>query len=126
MTKEQALIEIMGSMSTADLVAVHNRYCDDCRHYDGYIFPMAEYEDQMQDVPVMTLTQMIVYGNFNPNDDYFWYNGNGNLESGDCPECGEHQQIFISDIANAMLRNESGFGNDECQDVIDEEEGDAE
>ena len=37
MDKKERLIEVLEELSTADLVAVHNRYCDDCRHVEQQI-----------------------------------------------------------------------------------------
>ena len=122
----ERLLERLEYMDTAELVAVHNRYCEECQYMDDVIYPMAELEERVSDLAPMTLIQMIHCGNFNPNDDYFWYNGEGNLESSDFPEYGGNQRIYTSDIVSAMMIHDTGFGDDECQSIIDGEDEDEE
>ena len=123
MGKKERLIEVLEELPTADLVAVHNRYCEECNYPDDHVYQMAEFEEIMEGTQMMDLVNMICYGNFLPSNDYFWFNGNGNLVSDDFPEGNYRDQaIYISDIASAMICEESGFGCDECQEIIDEEE----
>ena len=123
MDKKQKIIEILENMSIAELVEIHNRYCEECNYPDDTIYRMDDYEELMQGTDILRLTNMICYGSFSPNDDYWWFDGNGNLQSSDYP--GESNGIiYISDIANAMLSDESGYGNDDIQEIIDEEDDD--
>jgi len=116
MSKEERLREVLEGLCVEDLVDVHNRYCEECNYPDDTIYPMWQYEESLEGTSVMDLTNMLCYGDFNPCHNYFWYE-NGNLYSSDWPQ---DSMIYVSDIAKAMLRREDGFGNDECQDIIDE------
>lgn len=116
MNKEERLKSVLQDLCEEDIIEVHNRYCAECNYPDDVIYPMWEYEERLEGTSVMDLTNMLYYGDFNPLHNYFWYY-NGNLYSSDWPS---ESQIFVEDIAKAMLRREDGFGNDECQDIIDE------
>lgn len=120
--KRERLLEVLEHMTGSDLVAVHNKYCEECNYPDDIIYPMSEIEEHVGNVSAMTLMQMIHDGDFNPNNAWFWYDYKGDLMSSDYPEYGENQRIFTHDIVSAMLRNDDGFGDDECQSIIDEEE----
>lgn len=121
MDKKQRIIEILENMSVAELVEIHNKYCEECNYPYNEIFFMDDFEELIGDPSYMTLAQMICCGCFNPNEKYWWFDGNGNLASGDYPESSYCQQIYISDIASAMICEGSGFGCDECQEILDEE-----
>lgn len=125
MDKKERLIQALEELDTAELVAVHNEYCKACNYPDDEIFFMDDFEELIGSPSYMTLALMIHCGNFNPNDKYWWFDGCGNLKSADYPEYNYgDRQIYISDIASAMICEEDGFGNDECQEIIDEDEED--
>lgn len=60
------------------------------------------------------IASSIVYGDFNPNHDYFHFNGYGNFESTDCPI----DWIYPGDIARVIVDRECSFENDEIQEEI--------
>ena len=71
---------------------VHEEVFNDCLEeldsYNGFLgddraYSMDEFEDLMEGVEKFDLLRMAFYGNFNPDDEYWWFNRNGNLESGD-------------------------------------------
>ena len=120
--KYKALVDVLEDLSTEELVEIHNKYCEECNYPDDVIYPMWRYEEMLEGTSVMDLTNMLYYGDFNPLHNYFWYH-NDNLYSSDWPG---DSQICIGDIVNAMLRNDDGFGNDDCQDIIDEDDDEEE
>ena len=122
MDKKERLIEVLENLQVAELVAVHNRYCEECNYPDDEIYDMDSLEEYIGEIEPMRLVNMVYYGGFNPTDKYWWFDGNGNLVSGDYPESIYCHQIYISDIASAMICEESGFGCDECQEILDEDE----
>lgn len=122
MDKKERLIQALEELDTAELVAVHNEYCEACNYPDDEIFFMDDFEELIGNPSYMTLAQMICCGCFNPNEKYWGYDGLGNLWSADYPE--SDSRIYISDIASAMICEESGFGCDECQEILDEDEED--
>ena len=51
------------------------------------------------------LAQRIFFGDFNINDDYFYFNGYANLESITEYEMSDHFEIIIDEIVDSMLYN---------------------
>ncbi len=58
-----------------------NAYYELNNDYDSYIYNMDELEEVLHDESPVTIAKMIQYGDFNINDDYFTFNGYGNLKS---------------------------------------------
>ena len=53
------------------------------------------------------LAQRIFFGDFNPNDDFFYFNSYANLESIHEYEMSDHFEIIIDEIVDSMLYNYS-------------------
>ena len=49
------------------------------------------------------LAERIFFGDFNPNDDYFYFNSYGNLESITECDMSDHFEIIIDEIIDSML-----------------------
>lgn len=80
LTREQ-LKEKIFSYSNADVVTLHN---DAVSHYgmvDDYIYSMEEFDNMNNVFAPWEVARMAFFGDFRPCDDYFYYNGYGNLES---------------------------------------------
>lgn len=54
-----------------------NMFMDEMGYYDNMVFDVGEIDEHFQS-PYEALTSAY-FGSFNPNDDYFTYNGSGNL-----------------------------------------------
>lgn len=55
-------------------------YCaDNCP--DDCLYDMSEFDELMSGMTPSDLARCIFFGNFNPNHDYFYFNGYANLES---------------------------------------------
>ena len=82
MTREQAIRNYVEHLSTDELVELlqhmnlYDGCLEDCVYYD-----MAEFNEFMSNYSPMEIAQMIWFGEFNPNCDYFRFNAYGNLES---------------------------------------------
>ena len=51
------------------------------------------------------IAERIYYGDFNPNDEYFIFNGYGNLESYDEWEANKKCEEYIDEIIDALIDN---------------------
>ena len=111
--------------------------------YNGYlcddrIIDMAELDDYYQDIDPLTLLRLAFYGydddgstlekndQFNPNKDYFYLNGLGNLVSTDYQDYSDYlDENFVEEIVENMQNLTLSDGT---QDIIDdyEEENDEE
>lgn len=104
MSIKELLKEQFSNLTDDAIVAVHNIYCDNNNDVDSMIYSMDELEDIMYSVDKFKLLRMAFYGNFNPNDDYFAFNGYGNLISfGYAKRLDDF--ICEGDIINDVLEN---------------------
>lgn len=113
--KVEAIKNIIKDMDDSDAVALHNEYCYETNDYDDEIIEMERFDEICEGMTPSEIARSIVYGDFNPNHDYFHYNGYGNFESTDCPT----DWIYPGDIAREVVDRECAFENDEIQEEID-------
>ena len=113
--KVEAIKNIIEDMDTSDAVALHNEYCYETNDYDDEIIDMERFDEICEGMTPSDIARSIVYGDFNPNHDYFHFNGYGNFESTDCPT----DWIYPGDIAREVVGRECSFENDEIQEEID-------
>lgn len=55
-------------------------YCSE-KCPDDCLYDMYEFDELMSDYTPTELAQRVFFGDFNPNHDYFYFNGYANLES---------------------------------------------
>lgn len=113
--KVEAIKNIIEDMDDSDAVALHNEYCYETNDYDDEIFEMEEFDEICEGMTPSDIAMRTFYSNFNPNDDYFHFNGYGNFESTGDPT----DWIYPSDIAREVVDREESFENDEIQEEID-------
>lgn len=124
MTRYDAIKNVLEEMNTADIIAVHNEYCDGSNNMDDYIYGMDEFDEIMGNMLPLDIVRAAYYGHeFNPTHDYFRFNGYANLESFDFAS-DENSGVYVSDIAAYIDRNNDALNNDDIQAILDEyEEG---
>lgn len=113
--KVEAIKNIIEDMDDSDAVALHNEWCYETNNYDDEIIEMDRFDEICEGMSPIEIARSIVYGDFNPNHDYFHYNGYGNFESTGCPT----DWIYPGDIASDIVDRECSFENDEIQEEID-------
>ena len=121
--KIKAIIE---AMDDGNKVALWNESCRECSYYDDEIYSMGEFDEIMDGYSPSDIAQKIYYGaNFNPNHDYFAFDGYANLTS--FGYAGDQNSPFcLYDLVNRIVRNENAFGNDEIAAVLNSEDGETE
>lgn len=123
MTRYEKILEVLGNMDTAEIVSIHNAYCEEASYMDDYIYPMDEFNEVMAGSSAWEVARACFYGHeFCPAHDYFFFNGYGNLESFDYWENNEASPICLEAIAEYCDDNEESLMNDDIQDILDEEE----
>lgn len=87
MTREQAIRNYVEHLIGDDLAQLlqHMNAYDGCFEEATY-YDMDEFDEFMSNYTPMEIAQMIYFGEFNPNDEYFRFNAYGNLESADWPD----------------------------------------
>lgn len=113
--KIEAIKNIIEGMDDSDALALHNEYCYETNDYDDEIIEMERFDEICEGMTPSDIANHIFYGDFNPNHDYFHFNGYGNFESTDCPT----DWIYPGDIAREVVDRERSFENDEIQEEID-------
>nr|DAY30492.1 MAG TPA: hypothetical protein [Caudoviricetes sp.] len=81
MTIEQARDILIDSLSDDEIITEYNEYCEYRNDMDGIVYSMYEFDEVMANFTPMELASSVVYGEFNPSDDWFMFNGYGNLQS---------------------------------------------
>ena len=121
MTRYEKIKSALDEMSTAELVNVHNAYCDAANYMDDYIYNMDEFDEIMSGQSPWEIARCAYYsGKFCPAHDWFWFNGYGNLESDDfAPDI-----ICVPDIARFVDETENTLDNDTLCDIIEEDDED--
>lgn len=116
--KEEKILEFLGNLSERYLYYLYNDYAEhNC--YEKF-FDMAEDFDSVLDSDKPSdIANMIYYGDFRPNDEYFSFDGNGNLYSFDYPS----EQISFDELADCMIRDDKDFGWEEIREILDEKDG---
>lgn len=125
--KIEAIKNIIEDMDASDAVAFHNKYCYETNDYDDEIIDMERFDEICEGMTPSDIANHIFYGDFNPNHEYFHYDGYGNFESTNYPT----DWIYPGDIAREVVGRECAFGNNEIQEEInswseDEDENDDE
>ena len=123
MTKREKLIDFINGMGTEEKIALHNTYCDAANCMDNCIYSMYELDEILEGRTPTDILLRGFYGDFNPTHEFFWFNGNGNLESADYTS---GTPIYVEDIADYILSAEDSLGNDEIKEMLDKEDNDNE
>ena len=118
--KVEAIRSIIEDMDDSDAVALHNEYCYETNNYDDEIIEMERFDEICEGMTPSDIANHIFYGDFNPNHEYFHYDGYGNFESTGYPT----DWIYPGDIAREVVDRECAFENDEIQEEIDSWSGD--
>ena len=113
--KVEAIKNIIEDMDDSDAVALHNEYCYETNDYDDEIIEMERFDEICEGMTPIEIANHIFYGDFNPNHEYFHYDGYGNFESTNYPT----DWIYPGDIAREVVDRECAFENDEIQEEID-------
>ena len=106
---------IADALTNDQIIAIHNEFCDKHGDPDDIIFQMGEYSYICGDMDVDDLARMQYYGEFNPNDDYFCFDGRGNLASFNSYDDDE-SPIYLSELADYVI--EYGADDIESNDLI--------
>lgn len=112
--KVEAIKNIIACMNESQAVALHNEWCYKTENYDDEIFEMEEFDTICEGWHPSEIAMRIFYGDFNPNHEYFRYDGYGNFESTGCPT----DWIYPNDIAKDVVDREESFYNYNIQEEI--------
>lgn len=69
------------------------------------LYDMDDFDMVMEGYTPTELAQRIFFGDFNPNGDYFFFNGYANLESIYEWEMEDHFEMIIDEVVDSMIYN---------------------
>lgn len=94
----------------------YNGYLGDDRYYS-----MWDFDEMFSGTSPSDLANLIYFGGFNPNDDYFRINGYGNLESSDYKDYSDYIDGYAMDEIIDNVRHIRDSLSDEILEIIEEE-----
>lgn len=103
MTREEAIrtyVEQLSGSDLAELIQTINEY--DGSFEDAAYFDMDEFDYFMTDYTPTGIVQMAWFGDFNPNEDYFKFDGYGNLVSLNENEIEAETMDFRDDVIDHL------------------------
>lgn len=109
MTRKQAIrsyVEQLSGSELADLLQYMNSY--DGSFEESTYYDMDSFDEFMSNYTPSEIARMIHFGEFNSNDNYFRFDGYGNLESLDWQEISDEAESLESDIINHLANYYSG------------------
>ena len=101
-----------------EAIQLYNEYCDAVSAYGDRAYEMDYFEDVTEGISKYELVRSVVYGDFNPNHDFFRFDVYGNLESTDFPA----DWIEADEIARYCVANNESFENDEIASILEDAE----
>lgn len=113
MDKQEQIKEYLENLDDSDLLSIYNEYVSET--YDNDIYTMDEFDEICGSMNPSDLACKIFYGKFNPNDEYFIFNGYENLESSD--DLADF--IDFDYLADYCIRNDEDFDDQELRDILD-------
>ena len=110
------VLEMLRDMDD-ELIEIHNAYCEKVNYTDDMIYSMSMLNEFYYGKDPLDIILDAYNGAFNPNDNWFRWNGYGNLESTDRPI---DNWIDIDEIADYIVENDEDLGNKDIRDLLDE------
>lgn len=109
MTREQSIRSYVEQLSGSELANLLQcmTFCDGSFEETTY-YDMDSFNEFMSNYTPSEIARMIHYGEFNPNDDYFRFDGYGNLESLDWQEISDKAESLESDIIDHLVKYYNG------------------
>lgn len=108
-TREEAIrmfVEGLDGEDLVNLLSYINSY--DGAFNDEEWFTMDMFDDFMSGKTPLEIATDVMLGDFNPNDDYFRWDGCGNLESGDCGDIYDSALDIRDDMIYHLIASYSG------------------
>lgn len=107
MTKIDSIVNILKNYwSNGDLISLWNDYCDKHRCDDYIIEDMSLFDDLFGDMSPLDIVRRVQYGDFRPDDDYFAFNGYGNLVSFN--DLSDYGPFSYEELAEHLVDNGDG------------------
>jgi len=112
----EAITDYLNELDNAELVNIHNEYCQSCNYSDDEIYNNdEEFFNMFFEGKVLEAVRAVSFGEYNYSNDYVKFNGYGNLESFNSPL--EH--VDIESIASDILENPENYHGIELEECFE-------
>ena len=118
MTIKERILERINEMEAADLIQIHNEYCEAVNACDDYIYSMDDLDMLCSGQDAHWIACRAIFGDFNASDDYIKFNGYGNFQT--LNDYNASRYIYVDDIADYIERERDSLYNDDVQEILDE------
>lgn len=110
---KEEIKEILENLDDCELLRIWNEF-------DQYntIYTSEEFGEICDSMTATDLANKIFYGDFNPNHNFWTFNGYENFESSD--DLADF--IDFDDLADYCIRNDEDFDDQELRDILDAED----
>lgn len=119
--------DVIEGLDNSDALYLWNAYCEATNNYDNRLECMDELPDlfDLSDRDsVFNLLNRFYFGHdeneehssANPNRNYFYFNGYGNIVTTDYPS----DVIDVDELTDWIISREDSLDNDEIQEILDE------
>lgn len=109
MTREEAIRSYVEQLSGSELAnLLQSMAAYDGSFEESTFYDMESFDEFMSNYTPSEIAMMIHFGEFNPNDDYFRFDGYGNLESLDWQEISDEAESLESDIIDHLVNYYNG------------------
>lgn len=117
--KWEKVNELLEDRSTTEIVEIYNRYCDSSNTCYDMVYQMEEFDEVMCSAQPWEIARACYWGRFNPQHNYFFFNGQGNLSSFDY---WEDAPIYLPDIVDYILTQEDCLDDEEIREILESED----
>lgn len=122
MELERKIEGLLNDMDMSELVPIWNQYCEAVNYMDDMVESMDCFDELMSGKEPHEIAEMICYGEFNYGDDWFAFNGYGNLISFDYAR-DKKSPIDTRAVAEYAVEQDYDLGSADIRELLDGEEG---
>lgn len=116
--------EYLDTLDDGEKVNIWNDYTEATNNTDDQIYNMDEFDELFSDTKPWEIARACFYSRrFNPSDNWFWFNGYGNVESADyISDRDDRSPIDLDEVAEYIVSNNDELFNDDIRAILDGEE----
>lgn len=117
-TLQNKLQNAIDEMDDYTLFCLHNEYVRNTNNYDDEIFLMEDFNEMMEGEKPIDIAFKMFNGDFNPNNEYFYFNGYANLKSISGYDLTDY--IYTNDIIDYIIDNNDALECDEIDEILEQ------
>lgn len=118
MNKQEKIVDYLKNLADFELVYTHNYYRKATNNMDDFIYCMDDFDEIMNDSNPLEIARKISYGDFNPTDTWFWFDGYANLTSSDFIN---ELPIYINEIAEYCVKHNNDLADSNIAEILNKQ-----